>query len=398
MPVETQPSELEFYREWTAKIATVCERIAEGDLDARIIGAPDHPQIHSTIVAINRMLDQADAFVREARVSLDCASKGRFHRRFLQRGMKGAFRIGARMINRATHEMESQSFALRDAEKARLAMADQLEDKVRNVVQRVSQTAEVIGSTATALATAAERTTSDAGQVARSSARTSSSVSNVAASTDQLAVAFTEIEQQANDSAKVANHAVVSASGVNNVIRQLDEASHKIGGVVRIISQIARQTNLLALNATIEAARSGDAGRGFAVVASEVKHLAQQTASATEEIETEVASIQSAASETAKSISGISQTINSVDDIAKMIALAVNSQREATTEISRSVQDAAQSTQSVSLSIEGVSIAAQETSESAVALLQPAEELRLLASSLGTSIDEFLATIRTAHH
>ncbi len=343
------------------------------------------------------MLDQTDAFVREARVSLDCASKGRFHRRFLLRGMKGSFRLGAQMINQATAEMERQALALKEADKERLAMADQLESNVRNVVEKVSETALRISQTAQSLVTAAERTTNDATEVARASARTSNSVANVAAATDQLAVAFGEIEQQANDSAKVANQAVASASKVNEVIQQLDEASGKIGGVVRIISQIARQTNLLALNATIEAARSGEAGRGFAVVASEVKHLAQQTAAATEEIETEVGSIQSAAGQTASSISGISGTIHSVDDIAKMIAMAVNSQREATTEISRSVSEAAQSTQSVSQSIEGVSMAAQQTSENAVTLLEPAEQLRLLAGSLSGSIDEFLATIR-AHH
>ncbi|MBL8220875.1 MAG: hypothetical protein JNL62_16710 [Bryobacterales bacterium] len=395
MPIESAQTELDLYRLWMSKIAHVCESIALGDLEARLIGAPEDKNIHATVVAINRMLDQTDAFVREARVSLDCASKGRFHRRFLLRGMKGSFRLGAQMINRATHEMERQAQSIRDSEKERLAMADDLEVKVRNVVDRVSETAAHISQTAQSLVTAAERTTNDATQVARSSARTSSSVSNVAAATDQLAVAFGEIEQQANDSARVANQAVSSASDVNQVIQQLNEASLKIGGVVRIISQIARQTNLLALNATIEAARSGEAGRGFAVVASEVKHLAQQTASATEEIETEVASIQSAATQTASSISGISGTIHSVDDIAKMIAMAVNSQREATTEISKSVQEAAQSTQSVSMSIEGVSMAAQETSESAVNLLAPAEELRGLARSLGVSIDEFLTTIRS---
>ncbi len=394
MPVE---NELDLYRQWMGKVADVCERIALGDLEARIIGAPQEESIHRTAVAINRMLDQTDAFVREARVSLDCASKGRFHRRFILRGMKGSFRLGAQMINQATTEMERQTIALKQAETERLAMADDLESNVRNVVQKVSDTAMHISETAQALVTAAERTTRDATDVARASARTSCSVSNVASSTDQLAVAFGEIEQQANDSAKVANQAVDAATRVNSVIQQLDEASHKIGGVVRIISQIARQTNLLALNATIEAARSGEAGRGFAVVASEVKHLAQQTAAATEEIETEVGSIQSAAEQTATSISGISGTIHSVDGIAKMIAMAVNSQREATTEISKSVQEAAQSTQGVSNSIESVSMAALQTSENAVALLTPAEELRSLAQSLSASIEQFLNTIRSHH-
>src|SRR3546814_13380773 len=75
-------------------------------------------------------------------------------------------------------------------------------------------------------------------------------------------------------------------------LQGLAEAAQKIGDVVNLISDIASQTNLLALNATIEAARAGEAGKGFAVVASEAKNLASQTATATEEITSQVGGMQ----------------------------------------------------------------------------------------------------------
>lgn len=378
------------YREELARIATVCERVAEGDLEARLTDLPDDPEIRRAMVAINRMLDQTDAFVRESRVSLDCASKGRFFRRFIQRGMKGTFRRGAEMINRAVEEMSRQATALAESDSTRRKLGEELERTVKTVAQAVDRSAVNIRATAQALADSAESASAEAANVGASSDRTSDSVQGVASATDELTVAFGEIERQASQSVNVASRAVAGVERINEVISHLNDASTKIGGVVRIISQIARQTNLLALNATIEAARSGDAGRGFAVVASEVKNLAQQTASATEEIETEVAAIQKAAAETANSIQAITGTIHGVDESAKSIVQSVDSQRTVTSSIAQSVTQTTLNMQQVSTSISNVKNAAQKTNDAALALLAPADELSGHAASLARAVDSFL--------
>src|SRR5205823_9669857 len=107
----------------------------------------------------------------------------------------------------------------------------------------------------------------------------------------------------------IAGRAVDETRRTDGTVQGLAETAGRIGEVVKLISDIAGQTNLLALNATIEAARAGDAGKGFAVVASEVKSLANQTAKATEEISSQITSIQAATGGAVKAIEGIGKTI-----------------------------------------------------------------------------------------
>jgi methyl-accepting chemotaxis protein len=123
-----------------------------------------------------------------------------------------------------------------------------------------------------------------------------------------------------NDMATATRSAVRAAQTAVAMIQRLETSSTEIGNVVQLIATIAKQTNLLALNATIEAARAGEAGRGFAVVASEVKDLANETATATNQIGAQVGGIRSDTQNAVGAIEEMRSLIEELDRCQQVIS------------------------------------------------------------------------------
>ena len=218
----------------------------------------------------------------------------------------------------------------------------------------------------------------------------------MAAATEELTASISSITQQVARSAEIATKAADEARRTNQVVEGLANGTQKIGEVVSLIQNIASQTNLLALNATIEAARAGEHGKGFAVVASEVKALANQTAKATEEISTQVQSIQSATSDAVNAIQAIGATIAEIDQISSQISTAVDQQGLATREIAGSLQQAANGTREVNDNILSVTRASDQAGAAASKMNQAAAGLSAQSERLKAEVDGFLGSLRTA--
>ncbi len=93
--------------------------------------------------------------------------------------------------------------------------------------------------------------------------------------------------QAREDALAKQKEAVEETEKIANELHQRIEQSkavEEISVLTNNIISITDQTNLLALNASIEAARAGEAGKGFAVVAGEIGQLANDSASAAEQI------------------------------------------------------------------------------------------------------------------
>ncbi len=252
-----------------AAIAQVLAAVAEGDLEQRVPVVSGGPAVQQLRWQFNRVLDVTDAFVRESGVSLSAAAEGRFHRRLLVQGLPGSFRRSADLIDGASRALARADEALAAQTSVREAL--------------VSEVVEVSG---------------------------------------HVAAASTELGASAESLAASVRAGVEGSQSAVATVRDLEESSARIEAAVGLIRLIAGRTRMLALNATIEAARAGAAGLGFAVVAAEVKALADNSASASDDISAQVAAVQQAAAAAAAAMAQVVGVIHEMDGEAAGIAAA----------------------------------------------------------------------------
>jgi methyl-accepting chemotaxis protein PixJ len=187
-----------------------------------------------------------------------------------------------------------------------------------------------------------------------------------------------------------------TVSDTSERIKRLSESSQKISKVVQLIGNFATQTNLLAMNAALEATRAGENGRGFAVVAEEVRSLSHQSASATTEIESLVAQMQTETEEVAKAMTTGLDRILEGTSLVDEVRDSLNEITIATDRISQQVEGILQVAQkqrsqagSVTGAMKNIGAIANNNSEKSKQMYDSFHLLLSLAQELQKSVGQF---------
>jgi methyl-accepting chemotaxis protein len=285
----------------------------------------------------------------------------------------------------------------------------EMKKSLKGFVSQLTNSSQILSSTSIELSDsvseqlkAVETVAESVTNIAAGSSQNADNISNISATMEEISASSEEINASTAEANNNAQNAVVEAAKAMELLAQtvtqnesitssmnqittvttnLDQGSVKIKGIVDLINSIAAQTNLLALNAAIEAARAGEAGRGFAVVAEEVRKLAEQSASATDEIAKiidnmgsdinfAVSTVKKANQEVDKGKSSTIATQKGFDVIIEKMDMVKNEIEH----VAASMHETSLGIQTVVASVENITTVAHATSVSSEVVAASAEE------------------------
>ncbi len=129
------------------------------------------------------------------------------------------------------------------------------------------------------------------------------------------------------------------------------------------------------------------------MVANEVKHLANQTARATDEISSQINGMRQATGQAVDAVRNIAGKIREINDNATGIAATTEQQSAAVAEMSRSIRTVAADVQTVADTIGEVASTAGTATDAAGQVLIAAGDLASRTVSMNDDIDAFISRV-----
>jgi methyl-accepting chemotaxis protein WspA len=221
---------------------------------------------------------------------------------------------------------------------------------------QIAASGKQLEATVTEQLASTNEVTATAREIASNSKELVKTMDRVAQLSQETAISASNSQSELTDMENLMRELAEATTSISSKLGIMNEKASKINSVVTTITKVADQTNLLSLNAAIEAEKAGEYGAGFAVVAREIRRLADQTAVATLEIEQMVKQMQGA----------VSMGVMEIDKFNKSVIDSVNSAGKISSQISHvidQVQGLTPRFQQVSQGMEEQSLGAEQISD-----------------------------------
>jgi len=274
----------------------------------------------------------------------------------------------------------------------------------------VNTTGAQMQSSAGRIAATARQIEAAATQQAASTVEVGATSKQISATAGELADTMSEVLGVANRSSALAEEGRESLVRMGQAMESLSGASREmtaklglikektsgIGQLLSTISKVAAQTNLLSLNAAIEAEKAGEFGPGFAVVAREIRRLADQTASATLDIERTIRDMQASVQAGSGAMEGFAalagQTSDTSREVTSKLGRIIEAGEELTprfSSVTGGMRLQAEGADQISVVIAQLADSAGQTRDSLAEFRQAAEDLTATAAGLKELITRF---------
>ena len=380
------------------EILNLISNLEEGNINYRIDSKKHKGDWQKLGEGLNGIATAFTNPLDEIKISLDGLSNGRFIK--MTGSYKGSFDEMKQMTNgtidnvsdyiteisEVLGEMADKNFNQRITREY-VGEFNQIKVSLTNIIESLSTVISEIGSAADQVNIGAKQISAGSMNLATGASQQASSLEEINATIDLVSEGsrvnlenIKNVDEFASGSQARAKQSNDDMGDLLKAMEGIKDFSFKIGGIIKVIDEIAFQTNLLALNASVEAARAGEHGRGFAVVAEEVRALASRSQNAAREtkdlIEESLKSVEQGttmADKTAESLNKI--VLDSVE-----IASLIENVRSATAEQNESFDQIASGISQITSVVTSNSATSQEAASSSEELSSQADVMKDLVS------------------
>lgn len=291
--------------------------------------------------------------------------------------------LGAAAVHDGAGHWGHRLFNAEDETSQLLRAFDEMAGSLDSLIGQVQRSGIQVNTSATQIAAAARELEAAVAEQASSIHEVTATSKQISSTSAELLTTMGGVSQAVGQAGAGAEAGQVELNRMETAMRQLVQATgsissrlgvisdraSKISTVVTTINKVSDQTALLSLNAAIEAEKAGEYGKGFSVVAREISRLADQTAGATEEIESVVREMQSSVSGGVMEMDKFSEEVRRRSEEVASVGAQLGT-------IIEQVQALGPQFQNANAGMQAQTAGAQQISEAMIQLSQAADRTR----------------------